>query len=407
MKLLRSFSPSSFVRGAAMILAATGLAACKYPRNWQSAQPQSSAYGAPLRALPADDSTPLYNAAASMNVPTHATTLNDVARMLAGMEASGYDQLSGIRGSAAWQQHRHRLDLMWATHESLHRGPIQSWAAREIGDLRRSSTLFYPFSGPDFLFADAFFPGAETYVLCGLEGADPMPQLGGLSAGEIESGLARLRTTLSSSMQFSYFITKDMRNDLNATRFRGVLPVMMVFLARTGHVIDSVDTVRLDGGGNVTMAGSSGNTGLMVRFHGGWGGQKRLFYFRQDLSNGGLSGSFQRFVQRFGRVPVFTKSASYLMHESGFSRIKDFILRNASGIVQDPSGIPYADFGRYGWNLSLYGNYQGTLEIFTGCQQPDLVQAYRSGRHPVAPLPFGIGYLFQAANTSLMVARLR
>jgi hypothetical protein len=389
------------------LLACLIMGACAYPRNWQHTAPSPYTQGAVLRALPVDGNEPLYNGAASMNVPTHATTLNDVARMLAGMNAEGYDQMSGIRSSTAWQAHRQRLDVMWSTHESLHRGPIHSWAAGEIGDAQRSNTLFYPFSGPDFLFASAFFPSAETYVLCGLEGADPMPQLGGLAPVEIEDGLARLRTTLSTSMQFSYFITTDMRKDLQATRFRGVLPVLMVFLARTGHTIDSVDTVRLDAGGTVTMAGSSGNTGLMIRARSGCGAQKRIFYFRQDLSDGGLSGSFLRFVQSFGRVPAFTKSASYLMHGGGFSRIRDFILRNASVIVQDPSGIPYAEFGRYGWNLWLYGNYQGTLEIFSGCQQPELVQAYRSGRHPVQPLSFGIGYLFQPSNTCLMVARPR
>ena len=402
--------PRSRRRSLFRILVGSGccfwLGACAFPQNWQ--QPVLSGRGgAPLRALPVDENTSIYNGAASMNVPTQATTLNDVARMLAGMNAHGYDQLSGIRSSAAWQQHRQRLDVLWSTHESLHRGPIRSWAAREIGDFRNTSTLFYPFSGPDFLFANAFFPSAETYVMCGLEGADPMPNLGGLTSAEIENGLSRLRTTLSTSMQFSYFITKDMRNDLQATRFRGVLPVLMVFLARTGHTIDSVDTVRLDGAGNVTMAGSSGNTGLMIRCHSGLGGHKRIMYFRQDLSNSGLSGSFLRFVQRFGRVPTFTKSASYLMHEGSFSRIRDFILRNASAIVQDPSGIPYADFGRYGWQLSLYGNYQGTLDVFTGCQQPDLVRAYRSGQHTDKPIDFGIGYLFNASTTSLMVGRPR
>lgn len=411
-KIRARMNASQDVNGM-MFLRATGLslalllASCAYPRNWQAG---TTTFGGPspvLRALPVDGSGPLYNGAASMNVPTHSTTINDTARMLAGMDADGYDQLSGIRHSAAWQTHRQRLDVMWSTHESLHRGPIQSWASGEIGDAQRSSTLFYPFSGPDFLFASAFFPSAETYILCGLEGADPMPQLGGLSAPEVENGLARLRTTLSTSMQFSYFITTDMRKDLQATRFRGVLPVLMVFLARTGHTIDSVDTVRLDGSGNVTMAGSSGNTGLMIRARSGWGSQKRIFYFRQDLSNGGLSGSFLRFVQSFGRVPAFTKSASYLMHDGGFSKIRDFMLRNASVIVQDPSGIPYADFGRYGWSLWLYGNYQSTLEVFKGCQQPDLAQAYRSGRHPVKPLDFGIGYLFQPSTTCLMVARPR
>jgi len=403
MKAILHFSHAAMIRSLVVVLLSSWLTSCALP----SAQRLRAASGGEvLRALPVDGA-PLFNGAASMNVPTHATTLNDVARMLAGMDANGYDQLSGIRNSVAWQGHRQRLENMWATHRSLHGDPVRRWAGAEIGDIQNTSALFYPFSGPDFLFANTFFPAAETYVLCGLEPADPMPQLGGLSSHEIENGLSRLRTTLSTSMQFSYFITKDMRNDLQATRFRGVLPVMMVFLARTGHTIDSVDTVRLDGGGNVVMAGSSGNTGLMIRCHNGWGRSKRIFYFRQDLSNSGLSGSFLNFVSHLGRVPAFTKSASYLMHESSFSRIRDYMLRNSSAIVQDPSGIPYAEFNRYGWNLTLYGNYQGTLDVFTGNQQPDLIQAYRNGRHTVKPLNFGIGYLFQPQNTCLMVGRPR
>ena len=31
------------------------------------------------------------------------------------------------------------------------------------------ATMFYMFSGPDFLYADTFFPNASTYILCGIE----------------------------------------------------------------------------------------------------------------------------------------------------------------------------------------------------------------------------------------------
>lgn len=347
---------------------------------------------------------PLYNGASSMNVPTRASSLNDIARLFAGMDGGGF---GNVRGSAAWAKHRQRMDSLWATHQTLHRSPLQSWAAAEIGDVQRANALFYPFSGPDFLFASVICPSAETYVLCGLEPAEPLPQLGALSGAEIEEGLAGLQQSVSTIMTSSYFITTEMRSTLQATRFRGVLPVILAFMARTEHVVDSVDTVRLDGSGNVTLAGSSGNTGLMIRFHGGLSGQKRLFYFRQDLANGGGGGALLSYVSRLGRVPTFLKSASYLLHENGFSHVRDFILRQSNVIVQDPSGVPYREFGRHGWDLWLYGNYRSTLAIFSGCQQPDLAAAYSLGRHPVKPLNFGIGYLMNPATTSLMVGRAR
>ena len=53
----------------------------------------------------------------------------------------------------------------------------------------------------------------------------------------------------------------------------------------------------------------------------------------------------------------------------------------------------------------VYGNYRGTLGIFSGCQQPDLTAAYSSGHHSVKPLNFGFGYLVNPQTTSIMVGR--
>ncbi len=359
------------------------------------------AMGGSVKRAESAGNGPLYNGAASMNVPRQAGSINDIARLFAGMDSS-HSQTHAVTA------HKQRMETLWSTHLNAYRNPLQAWASAEISDFKNANAMFYPFSGPDFLFASALFPSAETYVLCGLEAAEPLPRLSDLSQSEIDSGLTGLHQAVSTIMHSGYFITTEMRSTLQATRFRGVLPLLMAFMARTGHTVESVDTVRLDGTGTLTLSGSSGNTGLMIRCRSGFGASKRVFYFRQDLSNGGVSagGPFLTFVSRLGRVPAFLKSASYLMHEDGFSNIRDYLLRHSSAIVQDPSGIPFRDFGRYGWNLSLYGNYRSTLEIFgSGCQQPDLAAAYTSGRYPVKPLNFGIGYLINPATTSLMVGR--
>ncbi|MHB1079211.1 MAG: hypothetical protein ACYC67_07395 [Prosthecobacter sp.] len=407
----RNHDVSIVCRVAAALSALLFLAACALPdetfKNYSAATKVSqwnsvldALGGGSVKRSESAGNAPLYNGAVSMNVPTHSGSINDISRLFAGMDSS-YSQ------TAAVSAHKRRMDSLWVAHQNHRRGPLQAWAREEIGDVMNANAMFYPFSGPDFLFASALFPAAETYVLCGLEPAEPLPRLSDLSQAEIDSGLTGLHNAVANIMQNGYFITTEMRSNLQATRFRGVLPLLLAFMARTGHTVESVDTVRLDGAGNVTLSGSSGNTGLMIRCRSGLGSSKRVFYFRQDLSNGGVSagGPFLTFVSRLGRVPAFLKSASYLMHESGFSNIRDYLLRHSSAIVQDPSGVPYRDFGRYGWNLWLYGNYRGTLEIFSGCQQPDLVAAYSSGRYPVKPLNFGIGYLMNPQMTSLMVGR--
>ena len=411
MTVPRNHNFSIFCRVTGGLSALLLLGACALPeeafRNYSAASKVSqwnsvlgALGGGSVKRAESAGNGPLYNGALSMNVPRHTDSINNIARLFAGMDSS-YSQ------TAAVTAHKLRMDTLWATHLNAYRNPLQAWASSEIGDIKNANAMFYPFSGPDFLFASALFPGAETYVLAGMEPAEPLPRLSDLSQSEIDTGLTGLHNAATSIMHSGYFITTEMRSNLQATRFRGVLPLLMAFMARTGHTVESVDTVRLDGMGNVTLSGSSGNTGLMIRCRSGFGASKRVFYFRQDLSNGGVSagGPFLTFVSRLGRVPAFLKSASYLMNESGFSNIRDYLLRHSSAIVQDPSGIPYREFGRYGWNLWLYGNYRGTLSIFPGCQQPDLVAAYSSGRYPVKPLNFGIGYLINPQTTCLMVGR--
>jgi len=351
----------------------------------------------------------LFDTGAALNVPSHAASINDTARLLAGLPPLiGNDAYPEVRFSSAWAAHRSRMNELWGDYEIRHKQPIRRWAAREIGDLQSAGALFYPFSGPDFLFADAFFPRAETVVLCGLESAEPLPQLSSLAGGDIEDGLNGLRTSLNSVMQFSFFITKDLRTDLQATRFRGVLPVILVFLARSGHGVESVDSIRLDGGGNPVLAEwGAGATGLLIRARSPHGGIRRVFYFKQDLSNSSIRPGvpFLNFVSQLGSPPAFTKSASYLMHEDSFSGIRDYILQNCRGLVQGPSGIPYRHMVKAGMELRLYGDYRGTLQIFSGQNQPDLIEAYREGRHGAQPLDFGIGYLYNPATTCLMVGR--
>lgn len=352
----------------------------------------------------------IYSGARALGVPSQNSSINDMARLLAGMPAAfGRDSFPQTRSSSAWQSHRASMDALWANFSNSREGPISSWAAREIPDLRRSNAVFYPFSGPDILFAKTFFPSAESYILVGLEGAEPLPPIASLGASEINSGLYGLRNAITNLMQFSYFITADMKSDLTATRFRGVLPVMMAFLARTGHTIDSVDTIRLDGSGTPVMVRGSSANGLQIRCRTGMGRSIRVFYFKQDLSNGSMRPGHPllNFVSSFGRPPAFVKSASYLMHEGGFSAIRSYLLSGCGAVVQGPSGVPYRYFGQKGWDLRLYGNYQGTLTIFNEHHQSDLVNAYRAGAGRIPALDFGIGYLYSPSTTCLMVGRAK
>lgn len=384
------------------------LVGCQHPNE----QTDSLATDVPpevRRAMSPEDGVTLFEAPTEFNVPSGNVSINDTARLFAGLPAAGSDVFSSLRSSATWAEHQRKMDAMWATFEARHAGPIRAWAQTEIPDLQRAAGLFYPFSGPDFLFAHTFFPKVDTIILCGLEPCEPLPPLHQLTPDELANGLDGLITSVSSAMQFSFFITKDMRRDLVSTRFRGVLPLILSFMARTGHQIESIDLVQLDAAGNPIILRGTQSPGLMIRAYGPAGNMRRVFYFRQDLADQSLKPGHPllQFASSMGNPPAFVKSASYLMHESYFSTIRNYLTTQCRGVVQDPSGIPYANLLSAGLDLRLYGNYSGTLDIFSNRQQPDLIQAYREGRHNAQPLSFGIGYMYSPERTSLMVARRR
>ena len=60
---------------------------------------------------------------------------------------------------------------------------IRTWADANLAAPR--PTMFYMFSGPDFLYADAFYSKATTYVLSALEPVGSVPDLTRLPRGGI------------------------------------------------------------------------------------------------------------------------------------------------------------------------------------------------------------------------------
>jgi hypothetical protein len=351
----------------------------------------------------------LFATPTALNVPGESAALNDIARFLAGLPPlSGQDAFAGLRKTTSWKFHSQRMDDLWDQFAIRHGRPVNAWASSNLGDLRNANSVFYPFSGPDFLFARLFFPNAETYLMCGLEPCDPLPEWNTLKPDDISAGLEGLVSGLDTVLQYSYFITKEMRTDFQATRFRGVLPTFLVFLARTGHVVHSVNAVRLnpDGSPVIYPGGQATVPGLLIRASYG-GHEKRIFYFSQDLADDSLKtdGPFLRFAASLGRPVAFAKSASYLMHESYFSHVRNHILTHCSGLVQDPSGVPFRNLIEHGWKVDLYGGYFRAFDPFEQYQQADLTEAYIDPRNHIEPLRFGIGYLTDPKTTSLMVAR--
>src|SRR5438046_3830327 len=103
------------------------------------------------------------------------------------------------------------------------------------------------FIGPEFLYVDQFFPKAAVYVLCGKESLGPPPDP--LRIANLSGALGNLENAMKSALNTTYFITKDMKVDLNEQNLNGVLPILYAFTARADKSITNVTFGSLSSGG--------------------------------------------------------------------------------------------------------------------------------------------------------------
>jgi hypothetical protein len=311
-------------------------------------------------------------------------TLDDSAKFLAGLPVKG--PLEALSNTEAWINHAVALDEAWRKKEYHQLAPIRAWMAANANEYYNSTnTAYYMFSGPDFLYAHAFYPNAKTYILAGLEPIGQVPDLSRLSPEMLGGDLSALRASMHTVLQTHYFITKDMRSDLG--RVGGTLPILYVFLARSGCTV--LDTTFIN----------SPAPGVKITFiqH---GPKQTLYYFKTDLSGG--KSAFLSWCAAQGPGQSLLKAASYLMHSEGFGGVKNFLLEHSRVIIQDDSGIPLRSFTK-GWTVNCYGRYVPHAEMFGKYRQPDLAAIYN--KNPPPPeLGFAFGYHWQPDRGLLMMA---
>ena len=328
-------------------------------------------------------------------------TADDSGRFLAGMQPSAQSPLAALTKDPAWQRHARFFDTAFGQLDQRQLSKIKAWSSANLSASK--PTMFYMFSGPDFLYADAFYPNATTYVLSALEPVGAVPDLSRLPY--LGSTLGDLEHSMSSILSFSFFITKHMKTDLHADEVNGTLPILYVFLARSGKTIRDVSLVALDETGAVHPAGEAAGKnptrGVRIKFAGQDGVEKTLYYFSTDLSNSGVRVTgFLKFCATLAPGNSLLKSASYLLHAGNFTTVRDFLLNNSTTIVQDDSGIPLANYDARKWKFSPFGRYAGPISEFPGRYQSRYAELFERAQ----PMDFGIGYRWRTHDSNLLLS---
>ena len=213
---------------------------------------------------------------------------DDVAKFLAGMQPSAGSPIAPLTRSQGWQRHAKWFDSNWDTLDKRQLSKIRAWSERNLKD--RQNTLYYMFSGPDFLYANAFYPEANTYLMAGLEPVGAIPVVTERTIGS----LPRIQQSIGTSLRLSFFITNHMRNQLTGGDLAGTLPILYVYIARSGKTIREVTLVNLDKDGNLHPAKGEARgmqPGVKIVLQSGNGPAQTLYYFRTDVSNSGVQAS--------------------------------------------------------------------------------------------------------------------
>ena len=337
---------------------------------------------------------------------SETATADDTARFLAGLRPSPNSSLSALTKDPTWISHARYFDSIFASEENTNLSKIREFSKKYLPE--KHGTVLYMFGGPDFLYATSFFPTASTYVLAGLEPVGKIPELANLSPFVINGELRNLENSLGSLFNFSFFITQHMKSQLREGPVYGTLPILYVFLARTGKTVHELKFVSLDEQGNLQVADQAASStrsaapGVKIVFSEGDGPEQTLYYFGTNIADDSFERSgFSAFLTKLGPADSLLKSASYLLHKSHFAKVRKLLLDSSETIVQDDSGIPLAYFERRRWRFLAFGRYQGPISIFANFYQPRMAELFQKAN----PMEFGIGYQWRKNESNLIVAQ--
>ena len=272
----RSLTP---VLAAAVIAAVTSSAQAQF---WFGQQPQ--------RKPPARQAAPVPQTPLAPAPFAEKASFNDTARFLAGLPPVENSPLEQVARDPLLAEPCRVLQQFLAAARVQRLSKIRNWSAANLKD-RSGMPMYYMFSGPDFLYANAFYPNASTYVLSGLEPVGRIPVINDVT----RSSLGNLRSSMASSISLSFFITKNMKHQLRETALSGTLPILMVYIARAGKTINDVSLVTLQPGWHGDAgrgAIHAGVQGAKIIFTGGPGKPlQTLYYFSTDVSDSGVKNS--------------------------------------------------------------------------------------------------------------------
>lgn len=330
-----------------------------------------------------------------ITLDAYNSSFDETARLISGLDISASSKLNSITQTADYRSYRQMIEKSWNGFLAVNINNIAKWRDVYLKG-PYSSSVFYPFSGPDVLHPLLFYPEARDILMFGLERIGDIPDPSGKAQPEILRCLPGIPEVLNFALAHAFFVTTDIQQNIGKNQFNGTAGIMMFFLRRGGFEVLQVKKIFIDAGGNIVQdinfAYPLPVSGVEIIFRKEQKSHlKRVRYFQIDISNS--SPRLPRFLAYFFKYPpcaTIIKSASYLMQTQAFSGISNAVLKNSNSILQDDSGVPFRYLANGSWKLTFHGRYHDPLPVFSRWKQPELEKQIME--HSTGPIPFAYGY---------------
>jgi hypothetical protein len=333
--------------------------------------------------------------------------LANTAKILAGIAIDSNSSLGELQTQKSWQEHHLSISKSWSQLEAQQLTKMSQWSETELAQINASSqTVFYPFSGGDFLQVYTLLPQSKEFILMGSEPIGEIPEIANLDRYRLDNRLESVRNSLYNILEFDFLKTKNFDKELPE---KSVLDTLYVFLARTNNKIIDISYIALDRSGNIRPPTNDLDvSGVKITFIAPNDTISReVYYIQASLADEELEDRPEtlKFIEKRAKIITYLHKASYLMHYDSFSTIRNLILARSNYLLQDDSGIPLEFLDRTHWQLKFYGNYTQPIALFRDRYQANLRQIYLSNTE-LKPLSFSVGYQLNPAESNLMLGKL-
>ena len=382
--------------------AAVGVQAAEPSRSPATApQPSEPTRNAAMVAQPTGIPSSAGAVAVAADMKDTAASVRNAAILLAGQEpVIGLPPT--LAQSPRWAAFSKEVTTNWARYSQKIADPMSQWALAELPVA--PNTVFYPFSGPDFVTVHQLFPTAQRYVMVAMQNAERPLDLANLAPDLIDPSLAVLTSAWQHFGENGFYVTSYLEKYLYSTRANiGASTFIVSFLTLQGFEIERVVPIQVAADGSLQELSPDMPRWRSVRIQASKQGKSIVVdYLKIDLSNPGLQAAPQNLalIATLTKYPVLFKAASHLPQNVGFNMIANQVLADSPLIVQDETGLSYSTLIR-AHQVALFGKFVVAHHSFPS-YHVDLAKAFAQ-RDDTKPLNFRFGY-FKDGNYALMVA---